>query len=1136
MKCEYCGKSMKTSAGLAKHVKSSKYCIALKNRREKAATGGVNRESSGKDNSGVSEKSEQGGKRRAPLEEEDAKQPAKIRMVLDKATMQRLAMFARDDKVMLRSLEQKQLQNLGQQQEDSMGWLPYYRLLAREDFATFQANEDATSGEDFAAIGEDESVEDSEDSGTTGAEAGGMVTDDAGSALVEDNEEERFHWEKRKALPWNSFAEYVECDRKKFKALTELEQRAIKIMRTLIKKRAPLDTYQAVMAWHLQETGQLAWDEPVGQSPHFISRKLLMPRLRKRYHMDHQYAKAVTITLPHSKSKVTVWKKLARDNVLSLLTDPRWTDNDWLYFEDNPFAKPPEDYPFIEDLNTGEAYQVTHKKLITKPNQILVAVPLYIDGAVTGQFDKLQVTALKMSIGLLNRWSRDREYAWRTLGYVTNYTKEDSRGKRMFVESGHVAAHELYVDGISDEDEGAVGGGTAEVDKAADYHAILEVLLDSLKELIADGMTVDIYYKGKLYKDCELVFFVPFVKCDGDEGDKLCCSYRSRGAHVKQLCRHCTCPTDKTDDPTASYPYKTESMMRQLYEKNAVVKLRNLSQICIKNAFHGLRFGLHNDRGIHGATPWELLHGILLGHFKYIRDCLFLQLGETSAAASEVNALAQEIGKLLQRQSDRNKPRTKFAKGILKGKLMAKEYTGVLLVMAALLQSKKGKELLTSARRKDFKAVGQISDWILLVETMLQWEAYLNLPQMEKRHVHRLKKKHVYLLYLLKRVGNRQKGMGFKIMKFHAVLHLCVDILMFGVPMVVDTGSNESHHKTTKIAAKLTQKDVQTFEKQTSDRLDDFHVLELAMEEMNGRPLGVYSEGYDHGETGELAEKTTTGGMIINVSRDNETQQLSFSIVTRMKYKKAVALDPEFLQYLCAIQDDLVEFIDKIPICAEHCRSGQMFRAHANYRGKGPWKDWVMIEWQTGEYPAQIWSFLDLTELAEGVSVKLNDGTFVQKGVWAVIESCFFVNEMDEEEDARQSELFRPIILETSIDHQDRIKRKFYMVDVETFKRPLVVIPNIGTTSEYLMMTPRSQWGTDFVKWIMAPHTIDEAEMKEIPAPDLLPKQEQQQSKKANAPKKRRGRNNLKKASIPREQEVSDSESGSESNSDASSD
>jgi hypothetical protein len=118
-----------------------------------------------------------------------------------------------------------------------------------------------------------------------------------------------------------------------------------------------------------------------------------------------------------------VWKKNARDNVLSLLTDPRWDTEDWLYFEDDPFAAPPENLSYVADLNTGEAYLETYKRLITKERQILVALPLYIDGAVTGQFDKLQVTALKMSIGLLNRRARDREHAWRSLGFVTNYTK-----------------------------------------------------------------------------------------------------------------------------------------------------------------------------------------------------------------------------------------------------------------------------------------------------------------------------------------------------------------------------------------------------------------------------------------------------------------------------------------------------------------------------------------------------------------------------------------------------------------------------------------------------------------------------------------------------------------------------------------
>ena len=47
---------------------------------------------------------------------------------------------------------------------------------------------------------------------------------------------------------------------------------------------------------------------------------------------------------------------------------------------------------------------------------MLVPIILYIDGAVTGQFDKLQIEALKMTLGIFNRRARDREYAWRTLG------------------------------------------------------------------------------------------------------------------------------------------------------------------------------------------------------------------------------------------------------------------------------------------------------------------------------------------------------------------------------------------------------------------------------------------------------------------------------------------------------------------------------------------------------------------------------------------------------------------------------------------------------------------------------------------------------------------------------------------------
>ena len=99
----------------------------------------------------------------------------------------------------------------------------------------------------------------------------------------------------------------------------------------------------------------------------------------------------------------------------------------------------------------------------------------------------------------------------------------------------------------------------------------------------------------------------------------------------------------------------------------------------------------------------------------------------------------------------------------------------------------------------------------MLVETLLQWEAYLKLPEMELKHVNKLQDKHRMIMYMIKNVLRRIKGMGMDTIKFHGILHLVESIKSDGVPNVVDTGDNESHHKPTKYYSKLTQKNEKTF-------------------------------------------------------------------------------------------------------------------------------------------------------------------------------------------------------------------------------------------------------------------------------------------------------------------------------------
>lgn len=313
------------------------------------------------------------------------------------------------------------------------------------------------------------------------------------------------------------------------------------------------------------------------------------------------------------------------------------------------------------------------------------------------------------------------------------------------------------------------------------------------------------------------MLFVLDVKCDTEEGDLLCGKYTVRTRNVQHICRYCHCPTADADNPKANYKMKKQKDIEKLVRRGDLAALKRISQQNIKNAWYKVRFHAANEMGIHGACPSEMLHAILLGIFKYLRGIFFDDMGDSSKLAEDMNGLAQMYGKLLTHQSDTDLPYTNFAKGIQKGKLMAKQYRGVLLVMAALLRSTLGRKLLKA--KKIFGKENGLRDWTLLVELLLEWEAFLCENRMKRSHVTKLAQKHRYIMYIIQNVAKRAKGMGLKIMKFHAITHLVQDILLYGVPSEFDTGSNESHHKATKTAAKMTQRKEETFDHQTAPAL-----------------------------------------------------------------------------------------------------------------------------------------------------------------------------------------------------------------------------------------------------------------------------------------------------------------------------
>jgi hypothetical protein len=216
---------------------------------------------------------------------------------------------------------------------------------------------------------------------------------------------------------------------------------AILLMELLQEKGATLDTYEAVMLWHFRVTGELKPNEGLAQASQFVSRNKIMQYLAKRYNRNPNYYDLARIKLPYSRANINIITHSAKSSVLELLTDPRFQDEDFLHFDNNPLAPPPENMKFYADVNTGEGYIKTHGKLITRPKeQMLVPILLYIDGAACSSFANISVEALKMSLGVITSQARDKEFAWKTLVYVPNYLEADTQGDKIFLESGHSAA------------------------------------------------------------------------------------------------------------------------------------------------------------------------------------------------------------------------------------------------------------------------------------------------------------------------------------------------------------------------------------------------------------------------------------------------------------------------------------------------------------------------------------------------------------------------------------------------------------------------------------------------------------------------------------------------------------------------
>ena len=109
--------------------------------------------------------------------------------------------------------------------------------------------------------------------------------------------------------------------------------------------------------------------------------------------------------------------------------------------------------------------------------------------------------------------------------------------------------------------------------------------------------------------------------------------------------------------------------------------------------------------------------------------------------------------------------------------------------------------------------------------------------------------------------------------------------------------------------------------------------------------------------------------------------------------------------------------------------------------------------------PGHIACFIDLSNIPDNLQYN--------PGIYALVESAS--HNRDRQENSL-SRLFEPFSKDVTIIGND-IRRKYYLVDVNSFESPACLIPDIGNIDDtaLLRLKPKQKWVDMFVDWLNRP-------------------------------------------------------------------
>ena len=714
----------------------------------------------------------------------------------------------------------------------------------------------------------------------------------------------------------------------------------------------------------------------------------------------------------------------------SLLNDSNLMIDDNLTFPHND----PCDYERNEDnflscIEDGSVFQDSARSVCKYKNDFCLGIKLFIDATHTDVHSNWLLDPVAFTFTFFNNNVTTSDNAWRTLGFITDTNQKTT------AENQQIPTDK----------------------KLQDYHSQLSIILRSIKKSQnKGGFMWNLEYKDVIH-EVRMIPVVILIIGDAQGTHKFCGMY-GKFFDTGRVNHSCDCRWIDSDNPNIQCNYMKRSYVKHLVSENKVDDLQSISQHNISNAFDNVTLGKHTA-GIHALMPSEILHQLFLGVMQYVLNSFFNEF--SALPKSRMDAFGRLLFHYGRHNSDRSIPSFNSRNGFTNlTKLRGSDRIGTCLLCFLVLSMEYGQNNLLNGCHR-FPEKKRLHDYRNLFQDLLIYSEWLCMDEYITNKLNCSHIKIITIMKTIKKLVTRTSSVGWKVAKFHEMLHSCRDIRLFGPPKGYDGRPGESSHKQTKLKAKKTQRRSGLFESQTCDRIFEGMVMNTYH-----RSLMTLTPHLDFISTNDYYTTRINSDKSHYYIFKDEDGEISSSILNEISEKKRIkGYVRQFHKHIATFVFNYLNFDNKTRIpCRTMVRIENenddeltLLRSNPNHFNE-EWYDWAWFNWEDlGKQcvvPARIYCFVDLRNIV--VSDELLELKNLKRTVYACIRSL----------NNTPTKLFTNSKL-LHVCKWENFAGDYRFVELDTVSHACYVLPNINLLDddnfdEWIILQNRYKWGEYF--------------------------------------------------------------------------